>query len=298
MVSALSQPGPWRVWLLAARPATLSAAVVPVVVGTAAAAAHGAFQLPVFVATFLVAVLIQIGTNIANDYFDYFKGADTEARLGPPRVTQSGLLAPDTVRSGMIVTFGLAALIGLYLVAAGGPPILIIGVVCILAGVLYTGGPWPYGYHGLGDIICFACFGVLAVVGTAYLQMGAVTANALVASVPVGLMVTAILVVNNLRDLDTDRATGKRTLAVLLGRSGTRVEYVLLLTGAYLVPLGRWFLGSGSAWSLLPWLSLPLGVLLVRAVFRDSGRALNAALKRTSQLHLYFGLLFAASLLL
>jgi 1,4-dihydroxy-2-naphthoate octaprenyltransferase len=294
---SLYQRGSLGAWLLAARPATLSAAVVPVVVGTATAAAHGAFRPPVFAAALVAAVLIQVGTNLANDYFDYHKGADTEARLGPPRVTQSGLLPPESVRLGMIATFGLAALIGLYLVTVGGVPILVVGVLAIVAGVLYTGGPWPLGYHGLGDATVFVFFGVVAVLGTTYLQTGAVTGDTLVASIPVGLLVTAILVVNNLRDLDTDRATGKRTLAVRIGRSATRVEYVLLLVGAYLVPLGRWLAGNDSLWSLVPWLTLPLAIVLGRAVIQGNGRALNGALRRTSQLHLLFGILFAASLL-
>ena len=292
-----SRPGPLGAWLLAARPATLSAAVVPVLVGTAVAEAHGAFRPLVFAAALVAAVLIQVGTNLANDYFDHLKGADTEARLGPPRVTQRGLLAPETVRTGMLATFGLAALIGLYLVTVGGLPILVAGALSILAGALYTGGPWPLGYHGLCDLTVFVFFGVVAVVGTAYLQIGAVTADALVAALPVGLIVTAILVVNNLRDLDTDRATGKRTLAVRIGRSATRAEYVLLLAGAYLVPLGRWLAGHHSPWIFLPWLTLPLAIALGRSVIRDDGRALNAALRHTSQLHLFFGILFAASLL-
>src|SRR5215472_10332778 len=259
-------PGSFGAWLLAARPATLSASVVPVLVGTAVAAAHGAFRPPVFAAALVAAVLIQVGTNLANDYFDHVKGADTDARLGPPRATQSGLLTTASVRRGMIATFGLAAFIGIYLVAIGGIPILLLGVLSILAAVLYTGGPWPLGYHGLGDLTVFVFFGVGAVLGTAYLQLGAVTGDALVAAVPVGLVVTAILVVNNLRDLDTDRAVGKRTLAVRVGRSATRVEYVLLLLGAYLVPLGLWLAGTHSPLAFLPWLTLPLAIFLGRAV--------------------------------
>lgn len=293
------RPSQLRAWLLAARPATLAAAVVPVLVGTATA--HGAFRPLVFLAAFLAAVLIQVGTNLANDYFDFRKGADTDARIGPPRVTQSGLLSPATVRTGMLLTFGLAALIGVYLVTVGGWPILVIGVLCITAGVLYTGGPWPLGYHGLGDLTVFIFFGVIAVLGTTYLQAGAVTDEALVAAIPVGLLVTAILVVNNLRDVDSDRANQKRTLAVRIGRPATRFEYVLLLVGAYLVPLGRWLAGpavpSGSLWPLLPWLTLPLGISLVRTVSSADGHALNGALRRTAQLHLFFGILFAASLL-
>jgi 1,4-dihydroxy-2-naphthoate octaprenyltransferase len=266
-------------------------------VGSAVAAAHDAIRPAVLAAALLAAVLIQVGTNLANDYFDHRKGADTDARLGPPRATQAGLLSAEAIRRGMFATFGVAALIGIYLVTVGGIPILVVGLLSILAAVLYTGGPWPLGYHGLGDLTVFVFFGVVAVLGTAYLQIGAVTGDALVASIPVGLIVTAILVVNNLRDLDTDRATGKRTLAVRIGRAATRAEYVLLLLGAYLVPLARWLVGDHSLWTLLAWLTLPLAVVLGRAVLRDDGRALNGALRRTSQLHLFFGILFAASLL-
>ena len=206
-------------WLLAARPATLPAAVVPVLVGTAAAL-HGGVQLQVgpFVAALVAALLIQIGTNFANDVFDFRKGADTAERLGPPRVTQSGMVPPEQVLIATFVTFGLAALVGVYLVLVGGWPILVVGVLSILAGLAYTGGPWPIGYHSLGDLFVFIFFGVVAVVGSAYLQTLSITPLAVWASFPVGLLVTAILVVNNLRDIDTDRQVGKKTLAVRLGR--------------------------------------------------------------------------------
>jgi 1,4-dihydroxy-2-naphthoate polyprenyltransferase len=296
--ASAARPGGVKVWLLAARPATLPAAVTPVIVGSAVAAAAGQFRLLPFLAAFVCALLIQIGTNLANDYFDYQKGADTAERLGPPRVTQSGLLPPTAVRNATILTFGLAALVGLYCVMMGGWVILAIGLACIAAGVLYTGGPWPYGYHALGDLLCFVFFGFVAVAGTTYLQALAFTREALVASIPVGCMVTAILVVNNLRDIDTDRATNKRTLAVYLGRTGTRWEYVVLLVVAYVTPL-VWRLagGTSSMWFWLPWLSLPLAVSLVRLIWREQGRPLNAALKGTARLHLVFGMLLALSVL-
>jgi 1,4-dihydroxy-2-naphthoate octaprenyltransferase len=286
-----------RVWLLAARPATLPAAVVPVLVGTAAGL-HGlhVFNLQILIPTLLAALLIQIGTNFANDVFDFHRGADTAERLGPLRVTQGGLVTPRQVLIATYFTFGVALLIGLYLVSIGGWPILLIGVLCLIAGLTYTGGPWPFGYHGLGDLVCFIFFGVLAVVGTAYLQRLEITPLDLWAAIPVGCLVTAILIVNNLRDIDTDRQVGKMTLAVRLGRRGTRLEYALCVAVAYLVVLG---LGASSvvgAWWWLPLLSLPLAVWLIRYVGRTEGRPLNQALKRTGQLHLLFGLLFAAAL--
>jgi 1,4-dihydroxy-2-naphthoate octaprenyltransferase len=288
-----------RAWLLAARPATLPAAVVPVLVGTAAGAADGVFRAGPFVAALLAALLIQVATNFANDYSDFHRGADTHERLGPTRVTQSGLLSPAQVRRGIIVTFGLAVLLGLYLVWVGGWPILVIGVLSILAGLAYTGGPWPFGYHGLGDLFVFVFFGLVAVTGSAYLQTGRWTALALAAAVPVGLLVTNILVVNNLRDLPTDRVAGKGTLAVRLGARATRLQYALLAAAAYLVPLGLALAERAPRWVLLTWLTLPLAAALVRQVLGGlAGRDLNAVLKRTGQLEMAFGLLLAAGLLL
>ena len=292
----LARPSPARAWMMAARPPTLPAAVVPVLVGTAAVASIAFRPLP-FLAAMVAAVLIQIGTNFANDYFDFHKGADTAERLGPVRVTQSGLIPPDTVRTAMIAVFGLAGLVGLYLVFAGGWPILVIGVLSIAAGVLYTGGPYPLAYHGLGDPFVFVFFGLVAVCGTAFLHTGAVPPVAWYAALPVAMIVTAIIVVNNLRDIDTDRLARKHTLAVLVGRRATQVEYAILLALAYLLlPLGP-LLGLTSGWVLLPLLTLPLAVSLARAVFGEQGRPLNRALAGTGRLHLLFGVLLAVGLL-
>jgi 1,4-dihydroxy-2-naphthoate octaprenyltransferase len=282
---------------LAARPATLPAAVVPVLVGTAAAL-HGLHEVRqgVLIATLVVALLIQIGTNFANDLFDFRKGADTEERLGPMRVSQAGLVSPRQVLVATCITFGLALLIGVYLVSVGGWPILLIGLLCLVAGLTYTGGPWPFGYHGLGDLVCFIFFGLLAVLGSGYLQTGEITQLDVWAAIPVGCLVTAILIVNNLRDIDTDRQVGKMTLAVRLGRRGTRLEYAAGVAIAYLVVLGIGLAGMVGPWWWLPLLSLPLGMWLVRYVSRTEGRPLNQALKRTGQLHLLFGALFAIAL--
>jgi 1,4-dihydroxy-2-naphthoate octaprenyltransferase len=286
-----------RIWLLAARPATLPAAVVPVLVGSAAAL-HGLHQFHerVLLPTLLAALLIQIGTNFANDVFDFRRGADTAERLGPLRVTQGGLVTPRQVLMATYITFGLALLIGVYLVRIGGWPILVIGILCLLAGLTYTGGPWPFGYHGLGDLVCFVFFGVLAVLGSAYLQRLEITPLDVWASIPVGCLVTAILIVNNLRDIDTDRQVSKMTLAVRLGRRGTRIEYAALVAIAYLVVVYLGLTQMVGAWWWLPLLSLPLAVWVVRLVSRSQGRPLNQALRRTGQLHLVFGLLFAAAL--
>ena len=296
--TATKRPNYLAAWLEAARPATLPAAVVPVIVGTAAASGHGTLRPWSFLAAFVCALLIQIGTNFANDLFDFQKGADTADRIGPRRISQSGLVVVGQVAGATYVTFGLAAIVGLYLVAMSGWPILLVGVLSILSGVAYTGGPWPLGYHGLGDVFVFAFFGFVAVVGSAYVQVNSISLLAVAAAIPVGCLVTAILVVNNLRDVDTDRQAGKRTLAVRIGRAATRRQYAALLMTPYLIPLGLWWAGwlGGPFW--LPWLSLPLAVSLIQTVGRENdGPSLNRALKRTGQLHLMFGVLFAVSLI-
>ncbi len=295
----LSKPGNLRAWFAAARPATLPAAVVPVLVGTAAATRDGFFRLGPFLAALGASVLIQIGTNLANDYFDHQKGADTAERLGPIRLIQNAVATPQQVLLATVLCFGASALIGLYLVSVGGWPILIIGILSILSGLAYTGGPYPLGYNGLGDLFVFVFFGLVAVAGTYYLHAGSVDVLAWWAAIPVGLLVTNILVVNNVRDINTDRAVGKRTLATRIGRRATRVQYVLFFVIAYLVPPLLWFAGLLSAWVLLPWLSLPLAVRAVRGVLvHEDGPTLNKMLRTTGRLHMLFGVLFAVSLLL
>ncbi len=280
-----------KVWLLAARPATLPAAIVPVCVGTAAGVHDASFAALPFLAALLAAVLIQIGTNLANDVFDFEKGADTTERLGPPRVTQMGLASPQQVRLAMWLSFGLAAVMGLYLIALGGWPILVIGGLCIAAGIAYTGGPWPLGYHGLGDITVFVFFGLVAVMGSAYLQTGQWNSIPFAAALPVGCTVTAILVVNNLRDIATDRRAGKKTLAVRLGDQKTRLQYALLMLLPYGLVAGFASFGPFPSTCWLAWLTLPLAWSHVRTVQAGAAnQELNVMLKGTAQLHLFFGL--------
>jgi len=224
-------------WILAARPRTLPAAAAPVVLGTALAWRMGGFRLLPALAALAGALLIQVATNLANDYFDFVKGADTEDRIGPLRVTQSGLLSPSAVRNGMILTLALALGVGIYLVAVAGTPILWIGVASLVCAVAYTGGPFPLAYRGLGDLFVFVFFGLVAVGGTVYVQTLAFSWEALWAGAGVGAVSTALLVVNNLRDIDTDARAGKRTLAVRLGVTGTRVQYTLLWSFAVAVPV-------------------------------------------------------------
>src|SRR3990172_2197647 len=221
-----------RAWIMAARLPTLPAAVAPVLVGTAAAAHDGRLHVPSALAALVVSLAIQIGTNFANDASDFLRGADTAGRLGPPRVTQLGLLRARTVLWGAYLCFGVAAVIGLIFVVRYGWPVAVVGALAIAAGLAYTNGPWPIGYHGLGELFVFVFFGVVAVVGTTYVQTGGISPLALAASVPVGLTCSAILVLNNLRDIDTDGAAGKRTLAVRVGPSATRMLYLGCLGGA------------------------------------------------------------------
>lgn len=285
-------------WLLAARPKTLPAALAPVVVGTAVAIAEDRFHLVAALAAVAVALLLQIGANFANDVFDFRRGADTAERLGPIRVVQSGLIAPEAVLRATLLTLGLAIIPGAYLTWRGGWSILLLGVAALVAALAYTGGPVPLGYFGLGDLFVFLFFGLVAVAGTAYVQTRDLTTLALLAAVPIGCLATAILVVNNLRDLATDAAAGKRTLAVRLGASGTRWEYLLLLTVGYLTPPVAWLAGSIGGWWWLPWLSLPVAVPLARRLWTTTGAALNPLLGATARLEILFAVLFAVAIVL
>lgn len=284
-------------WFLAARPKTLPAAVSPVVVGSAVALAESRFDLLVGIAAIAVALLLQIGANFANDVADFRSGADTEHRLGPTRVTQSGLLSPRQVEVATAVTLALAAVPGLYLVWRGGWVFAAAGLLAIGAAVAYTAGP-AYGYVGLGDIAVFLFFGPVAVAGTAYLMTHQLTTLAVLSSIPMGCLITAILVVNNLRDIDTDRAAGKMTLAVRLGRGGARAEYALLLGLSYAAPVIVWLMGFASFWVLLSFSSAPLAIVLLQRVRNQKGRALNPVLAGTARLCLFFAVAYAVGIVL
>lgn len=283
---------------MAIRPKTLTAALVPVSVGTGLAFGAGVGRWLPALAALLGALLIQIGTNLTNDYYDFKKGADTEERLGPVRVTQSGLISPRTVLASALGCFGLAILTGIYLVWIGGWPIVAIGLTSVLCGYAYTGGPLPLAYHGLGDIFVFVFFGLVAVTGTYYVQALTVSPAAWWAAVPVGALGTALLVVNNLRDAHTDVKANKRTLVVRLGTGAGKAEYLVLLAASYATPFILFGLGLASAWVLLALLSVPLAVGPLKLVLKAQGAALNAALGGTARLQLVFGLLFAVGLFL
>ena len=282
----------WQAWGLAIRPRTLPAAAAGVVMGCALAWRDGLFRFDAALVCLLTALLLQIGSNLANDVFDFERGTDTPERLGPTRVTQAGLLTPFQVKFGMWIVFALAAFLGSYLIWLGGLPIIIIGVTAIIAAIAYTGGPFPLGYHGLGDIFVFIFFGLASVAGTYYVQAGFVSAAAWWMTIPPGLIITAILVVNNLRDIDNDRKGGKHTLAVRLGEGATKIQYLICMAVAYLtLPVAAW-LGIVSWFSLLAWLSLPIAYKAAKVVLTQTGRPLNAALAGTGQTALAFSLLF------
>jgi 1,4-dihydroxy-2-naphthoate octaprenyltransferase len=284
---------------MAARIRTLPAAIAPVLVGTALAAYEHVFHPLRFLAALIGAVFIQVGTNLSNDYSDARRGADTEERLGPVRVTAGGLVPPDQVLRATYASFGIAVLAGIYLTIVAGWVLLLVGAASILAGVLYTGGPRPYGYEGLGEVFVFLFFGIVAVAGSYFVQVKHLQWEAFALAVPVGLIAAGILVVNNARDIDTDRRAGKRTLAVRLGRARTRVMFATIIYLAYVLVPVTWAFGPLKPWVLLPWLTLPLAAQVVRAVRnRTDGPSLNQALAQTGMLQLAFCVLLSAGLLL
>ncbi|RJP51122.1 MAG: 1,4-dihydroxy-2-naphthoate polyprenyltransferase [Anaerolineaceae bacterium] len=286
-----------QAWWLAIRPRTLPAAASGVAIGSALAWHDGSFQLLPALACLLIALLLQIGSNVANDVFDFERGADTAERLGPVRVTQAGYLTPTQVKRGMVVIFGLAALLGLYLASLRGWTVILLGVAAILSAVAYTGGPYPLGYHGLGDVFVFLFFGLAAVAGTYFVQVGWVSAAAWWMAVPIGLIVTAILVVNNLRDIESDRKAGKHTLVVLMDERGAKIEYILLMVVAYLLLPALVLLKIIPVGAMLTWLSMPLALRTLKVVLTQKGRPLNAALAGTGQTALLFSLFFWLGLL-
>jgi 1,4-dihydroxy-2-naphthoate octaprenyltransferase len=292
-------PSGVRIWLMAARVRTLPAAVTPVLVGTALAGYQHVFHPLRFLAALLGAVFIQVGTNLSNDYSDARRGADTEDRLGPVRVTAGGLVPPRRVLVATYVSFGVAVLFGAYLIAVAGWQLLLVGAASILAGVLYTGGPRPYGYEGLGEVFVFLFFGIVAVAGSYFVQVKHLSWEAFALAVPVGLIAAGILVVNNVRDIDSDRRAGKRTLAVRLGRAQTRVMFAVVVYLAYVLAPVTWIFGPLKAWLLLSWLTLPLAAAITRTVRNHTdGPSLNQALARTGLLQLTFCALLSAGLLL
>ncbi len=287
-----------KLWIVASRPKTLPAAVAPVLVGTAVAVREGVFKpLPAFLAL-IVSLLIQIGTNFVNDYGDYKKGTDKKDRVGPQRFLTLGIITPAQMKKAIVVAFVAAFVAGLYLVRLGGLPALAVGVLSILAGIAYTAGPFPLAYNGLGDIFVLVFFGFVATAGTYYVQALTVSPLVLWASLPVGLLITNILVVNNYRDADDDKRANKKTLAVIFGKSFARAQYAFSLALAYLTLAYLYFNYDFSCGIFLPILLLPFGIKLTKEIFTLTGSELNLTLAKTAMFAALFSLLFSVGLIL
>ncbi len=288
-----------RVWWSAVRPATLAASVAPVLVGTAIAVHAGGARWGAGLLALVVGIAMQVGVNFANDYSDYVRGADSPRRVGPLRAASSGVVQPEAVRRAAIAAFAVAALAGLVLSLATDVRLLVVGVACLLAGWLYTGGPRPYGYLGLGEVFVFVFFGLVATVGTVYVETLHVTPLAVLMACAMGGFATAILVLNNLRDLDTDRSAGKLTLATRIGRERTQVLLVALVAVAFFIPIAVIALGLGASSVSLALVAILVAVSPVRsALTTDAGPELVRALKRMAMAELAYALLFSLGLLL
>jgi len=291
-------PTKFESWLIASRPKTLFAAIVPVFVGSGVAISEGIF-VPVYSLVALVcSILIQIGTNFTNDLYDFTKGADNEKRKGPRRVLVSGFITVNEMKTAIVVTFLISFILGLYLVYAGGWVILVVGVFSILAGIAYTAGPFPLAYNGLGDIFVFGFFGVIGTVFTYYLHSHHVNFVSLLASIPVGSLVTNILVVNNYRDIEEDRAANKFTLAVKMGRTFTRYQFIFLIIISFLTPLALYLFFNYTVWIFLPYITVPVAAKAIRMITTLDGTDLNKTLELTARLSALFGILFSAGLAL
>lgn len=291
--------GNWQRWVLAARPQTLWAAVAPVLIGTSLATRDGVFRIDAFVVITAAAVLIQIGVNFANDLSDAERGADTPDRIGPKRAVSTGLITPAEMKLGIVVVFGLAVVLGAYLIAIAGWVVAVIGVASIVAALAYTGGPFPYGYHASGELFVFVFFGLVATVGTRYIYDQTAPLDAWIGGVAMGCLSTAILLANNVRDIETDRLAGKTTMAVLVGRRMACTLFALVVYAAFAITLLGAIAGWIPAWSALAMLALPLAVPVVRTVRTETtGPALIAALKGTARLQIVFAVLWSAGALI
>jgi 1,4-dihydroxy-2-naphthoate octaprenyltransferase len=296
--SAVEKPTKIESWLLASRPRTLLAAVVPVMVGSALAVSQNKFTPILSLIALLCSILIQVGTNFTNDLYDYLKGTDKEDRVGPRRVLVSGLISTSEMKMGIVTVFGLAFLLGLYLVYAAGIVILIIGVISILAGLAYTAGPYPLAYNGLGDVFVFAFFGIVGTTGTYYLHLHEFSLLSFLIAVPVGALITNILVVNNYRDIEEDREADKYTLAVKLGKKFTRFQFVNSIAISYLILFIIYFKYDFTYWIFLPLISLPIAVVLIKTLQTLEGEGLNKTLELSAKYAALFGLLFSLGLIL
>ncbi len=287
-----------NLWVTASRPKTLPAAVTPVIVGSAIAGFENQFKLIPALFALVISLLIQIATNFVNDLYDFLKGSDTAGRVGPERLLTLGLVTPRQMKRAIFYTFGLAFLLGLYLVYIGGWVVLLIGVLSIAAGVAYTAGPFPLAYNGLGDLFVFLFFGVVATVGTYFVQTLSFSPLALWASVPVGLLITNILVVNNYRDIEEDTVANKKTLAVRFGKRFSQMQYLISVLFSYVVLFVIYFKFDTSLWIFLPLIVLPIAIKLITMIYTLEGKVLNKTLALTGLFSTIFGLLFSIGLLL
>lgn len=290
--------GKFKSWIIASRPKTLLAAIVPVVVGSALAINKGKFAISFSIIALLCSVLIQVGTNFTNDLYDFLKGADTEDRKGPLRVLAAGLISVTEMKIGVVFIFSVSFILGLILVYEAGPVIFVIGILSIIAGIAYTAGPYPLAYNGLGDIFVFMFFGIAGTMGTYYIQVKDFSFISFLISIPVGALITDILVVNNFRDIEEDRAAGKRTLAVLCGRGFTRFQFIFLILTSFAIPAVLFFFFDFHYWVFLPYLTFPLAYKLIIMLYTLDGLQLNKTLELTAKLSALYGFLFAAGLTL
>jgi 1,4-dihydroxy-2-naphthoate octaprenyltransferase len=294
----ITEIGKIRSWVIASRPRTLPAAVVPVLVGSAAAASDNKFILLYASIALICSLLIQIGTNFTNDLYDYLKGADNEKRKGPLRVMVNGLISVTEMKTAIVIVFLTAFALGLYLVYTGGYIVFVIGIASILAGIAYTAGPYPLAYNGFGDFFVFVFFGVVGTVGTYFVQAHTLSYLPFLCSIPVGALITNILVVNNYRDIDEDRAANKYTLAVKFGRVFTRYQFIFLLLISFFIPLILYFGFDFNYWVFLPYLTIPIALRLIKMLYSFEGKELNKTLELTARLSALFGLLLSAGILL
>jgi 1,4-dihydroxy-2-naphthoate octaprenyltransferase len=285
-------------WLIASRPRTLLAAFVPVMVGSAVAFNEGKLKIILSLTALLCSVLIQVGTNFTNDLYDFLNGADTIKRKGPRRVLASGLISVSEMKAAIFLTFLTAFLLGLYLVYHGGIVILTIGILSIIAGLAYTAGPYPLAYNALGDIFVFMFFGIIGTVGTYYLHTQDLSVISFISSVPVGALVTNILVVNNYRDIEEDKTAGKKTLAVKLGKNFTCYQFTFLIAISFLIPLVLFIFFNSTIWIFLPYLTLPIAYKVLMMIYTLDGMELNKTLELTARLSAIYGLLFSAGFVL
>ena len=287
------------IWIDAARPKTLPAAFVPVWIGSALAYSEQSLNFTASLVALVCAFLIQIGTNFANDYYDFVKGSDTDERIGFIRATAAGLIAPKKMLTATGITMGLAFLLGLYLVWIGGWIVFLIGVLSLICGIAYTGGPYPLGYNGLGDVFVFIFFGIVAVTTTYYVNTLKWSMDAFWASLSAGALSTNILVINNLRDTEQDRISGKRTLGVIFGDNALRIEYTFMFVLAYAVPIYFYYFLDYSISIILPLVTLPLALRLTYIVWAENDkRTFNKLLENTAKCMFLFGLFFGTSMII